>query len=57
MWVMGGGNYTLKHHAKSDVRCSEDGVNWTRVTAAAPWHERLWFSAAVDRDRMWVLGG
>ena len=56
-WVMGGGNYTPRYHARNDVWCSEDGVNWTRVTAAAPWHERLWFSAVVYRDRMWVLGG
>lgn len=57
MWVMGGGNYTPKYHAKNDVWYSEDGITWKEATAAAPWHERLWFSAVVYRDRMWVLGG
>jgi hypothetical protein len=28
-----------------------------RVLDAAPWSPRLWFSAAVYRDRIWVLGG
>jgi len=32
-------------------------VNWTLITDAAPWQPRLWFSAVVYRDRMWVLGG
>ena len=27
------------------------------MTDKAPWHERLWFSSVVYRDRMWVLGG
>ncbi len=46
-----------KYHAKNDVWCSTDGVQWTQVTDAAPWHERLWFSAVVYRGRIWVLGG
>jgi hypothetical protein len=57
LWVMGGGNYTPKYHAVNDVWSSEDGVKWTKVTDKAAWHERLWFSAVVYRDRMWVLGG
>lgn len=57
MWVMGGGNYVPKYHAKNDVWYSEDGVTWTEATGKAPWHERLWFSAVTYRDRMWVLGG
>ena len=32
-------------------------MNWTEVTAAAPWSARLWFSAVVYQGRMWVLGG
>jgi len=57
IYVFGGGNYVPEYHAQHDVWSSPDGVNWTRETAAAPWHERLWFSGAVYRDRMWVLGG
>jgi hypothetical protein len=57
IWVCGGGNYLPGYHALSDVWCSEDGVHWTEVTGAAPWPPRLWFSAMVYRDRIWVLGG
>ncbi|TVQ02594.1 MAG: galactose oxidase [Planctomycetaceae bacterium] len=57
IYVMGGGNYVPEHHAKNDVWSSADGVQWRQETAAAPWSPRLWFSAAVYRDRIWVLGG
>jgi len=57
MWVMGGGNYVPEYAAHHDVWSSIDGKNWTRETAAAPWHERLWFSSVVYRDHIWVLGG
>ena len=57
IWVLGGGNYGPKQQLLNDVWCSEDGVNWTRVTRAAPWGPRLWFSSIVYRNRMWVLGG
>jgi hypothetical protein len=57
LYVFGGGNYVPKYHAKNDVWVTEDGEHWTEVTAAAPWSARLWFSTAVYRDRMWVLGG
>jgi hypothetical protein len=57
IWVFGGGNYVPEYHAFHDVWSSEDGVQWTRATGAAPWNPRLWFSAAVYRGRMWILGG
>ena len=57
IYVFGGGNYVPAYHATNDVWSSGDGVNWNRETAAAPWSARLWFSGAVYRDRMWVLGG
>jgi hypothetical protein len=57
IWVCGGGNYLPEYHALNDVWCSEDGVHWNEVTHAAPWSPRLWFSAVVYRDRIWVLGG
>jgi hypothetical protein len=57
IWVFGGGNYVPGYQAFNDVWSSEDGVRWTQVTAAASWTPRLWFSAAVYRGRMWVLGG
>ncbi|WP_278471060.1 Kelch repeat-containing protein [Gimesia maris] len=57
MYVFGGGNYTPEYHATNDVWSSEDGVHWKQETAQAPWHERLWFSTVVYRDRLWVIGG
>jgi hypothetical protein len=57
IWVLGGGNYTPKYHAKNDVWSSSDGVNWEQVTGGAPWPPRIWFSAVAYRDRLWVLGG
>ncbi|HOZ45772.1 MAG TPA: galactose oxidase [Candidatus Hydrogenedentes bacterium] len=57
MYVFGGGNYVPEYFAFNDVWASEDGAHWRRVTEAAPWSPRLWFSAAVYRDRMWVIGG
>ena len=57
IWIMGGGSRNPKPVPTNDVWCSEDGVNWKQVTGAAGWAPRLWFSAVVYRDRMWVLGG
>jgi hypothetical protein len=57
IWVLGGGNYVPKYHALNDVWCSSDGVKWERATEKAPWPPRIWFSAVVYRNRMWVLGG
>lgn len=57
MYVLGGGNYVPTYEARNDVWSSSDGVNWTCQTENAPWAPRLWFSAAVYRGRMWVIGG
>ena len=56
LWVIGGGNYVPKYRASNDVWSSPDGVNWQQVTDRAPWNPRIWFSAVVHRDRMWVMG-
>jgi len=57
LWVLGGGNYQPAFQVLNDVWCSEDGIKWTRVLEEAPWKARIWFSAVVYRDRIWVLGG
>ncbi len=57
MYVFGGGNYLPNYQAKNDVWSSDDGANWTLETESAPWPPRIWFSTAVYRDRIWVLGG
>jgi len=57
MYVFGGGNYVPEYQAFRDVWSSDDGMNWRQETAAAPWHERIWFSSVVYRDHIWVMGG
>ncbi|MCB1090947.1 MAG: galactose oxidase [Verrucomicrobiae bacterium] len=57
IYVFGGGNYVPAYHAKNDVWSSADGVTWRQETESAPWNPRLWFSSAVYRGRLWVLGG
>ena len=57
IYLFGGGNYVPEYHALNDIWSSEDGEHWTLVSESAPWQPRLWFSAAVYRDHMWVLGG
>lgn len=62
IWVMGG--QTLPQFAPaeerffSDVWCSEDGREWTRVTEHAPWSPRgMIGGSAVLGGRIWLLGG
>ncbi len=57
IYVFGGGNYVPRYHASNDVWSSSDGKAWRCETRSAAWSPRLWFSAAVYRDHLWVLGG
>lgn len=57
IWVFGGGNYLPAYLGFNDVWSSSDGVSWSRETDHAAWAPRVWFSAVVYRDRMWLLGG
>ncbi len=57
LYVFGGGNYVPEYEVLNDVWVTEDGEHWEQLTAAAPWSPRIWFSSAVYRDRMWVIGG
>ena len=57
IYVFGGGNYVPQYSALNDVWSSTDGKRWEQVTEHADWSPRLWFSSAVYRDRIWVLGG
>jgi uncharacterized repeat protein (TIGR01451 family) len=41
----------------NDVWSSTDGVNWTRVTAHAPWTGRMWFETQSYAGRLWIVGG
>jgi hypothetical protein len=62
IWVMGGQTLPefapgpLQHY--NDVWSSSDGMNWTQVTANAPWSPRGMICGAVEfKGRMWVIGG
>ncbi len=57
LWVIAGGNYVPEYEARHDVWSSTDGVHWDRVTAAAPFAPRLWFSAVSWKHHLWVIGG
>ncbi len=57
IYVFGGGTYLPEFNTTSDVWSSEDGVNWTKVSDKVPWSGRLWFTSAVYRNRIWVMGG
>ena len=62
IWVMGGQALPRFAPAEeafySDVWCSADGADWTRVTETAPWPARgmIGGSAVLD-GRIWLLGG
>lgn len=57
LWIFGGGNYLPKYEVLNDVWSSDDGEHWTQVTEHAPWSPRIWHTAAVYKDRMWIFGG
>jgi hypothetical protein len=62
LWVFGGATHrdpsTLATDAfLNDVWSSDDGVNWTQVTAAAPWSPRSYPRIVVRDDEMYLLGG
>ncbi len=57
IWMLGGGSRAPKASPRNDVWSSSDGKNWELVTESAEWAPRLWFSAVVYREHLWVLGG
>ncbi len=61
LWVMGGYNTnnqpTITATYYNDVWSSPDGINWTNVTAKAPWKERAGASTFVFDNKMWVVSG
>lgn len=57
IYLFGGGNYMPEYEGYNDVWSSSDGVNWEQVSQSAPWHHRIWHSAVVYRDHIWMMGG
>jgi len=54
LWVIGGSD---SKNFFNDVWHSSDGVNWSLVTAAAPFTARSRAGAVVFNNKMWVIGG
>lgn len=57
IYIFAGGNYLPKGAFHNDVWSSEDGKTWTQETEHAPWAPRIWFTSAIYRDHMWIMGG
>jgi hypothetical protein len=41
----------------NDVWSSTDGVHWTELTKAAPWHPRQYHDVAAWDNKLWVMEG
>ncbi len=60
MWVMGGWDGVMEDGITGrpkDVWSSDNGINWTSVTANAAWSGRTNHSSVVFDDKIWVMGG
>ena len=61
LWLFGGASHRDAQLATdaflNDVWSSDDGINWTEVTAAAPWSPRSYPRIAILNDEMYLLGG
>jgi hypothetical protein len=57
MWIMGGGTYNGIRKFYNDVWNTTDGINWTQVTANAPWPARQYNEITVYDSAMWVIDG
>lgn len=55
MWIFGGVDAAVTEY--NDVWNSEDGINWTRVTANAGWHVRQSFGAVSYKGKLWIFNG
>jgi hypothetical protein len=57
MWVMGGFLGGSSSNNANDIWSSPDGENWTEVTSAAAWSERVHPNLAVFDNKLWIMGG
>ncbi|WP_354266978.1 hypothetical protein [Bradyrhizobium sp. I1.7.5] len=57
IWLMGGGVWEVNATFPNDVWRSGDGRTWEKVQKSAPWRGRLWPSAVVYDDAIWLIGG
>jgi hypothetical protein len=60
LWLIGGSARFRDPDGSAsfnDVWISEDGVQWRRVTAAAPWAPRAFHACVVHDGKIWIMGG
>ena len=60
IFLLGGGALAPDYHpfvAWNDVWSSADGVHWEQVVDHAAWPSRIWGTALVFKNRLWMTGG
>lgn len=57
MYVLGGQDFGMESTFFNDVWSSEDGVQWTQLTADAGWTGRAGLRAVTFRNEIYVFGG
>lgn len=57
MYVVGGQDFGIMSNFYNDVWRSEDGVEWTQLTADAGWTPRAGLRAVVFNDEIYIFGG
>jgi hypothetical protein len=57
MYVIGGQDFGIMSNFYNDVWTSQNGVEWTELTANAGWTPRAGLRAVVFKDEIYVFGG
>jgi len=57
MWVVGGLSNSENTPILNDIWCSEDGINWKKVTEHAPFSPRYGFGCTVFQNKLTIAGG
>ncbi len=57
MYVVGGQDFGIMSNFYNDVWKSQDGVEWTQLTADAGWTPRAGLRAVVFNDEIYIFGG
>jgi hypothetical protein len=59
LWMIGGWHQedSGKNYGINDTWFTDDGINWTKVTADGPWTGREDHMGDVFKNKMWLTGG
>lgn len=60
LWLLGGSEqyfFGNDSDLRNDVWATDDGKQWTQVTASAPWAPRTFHNALSFKGKLWVFGG